>query len=328
MKKTKFLSLLLVFVLACSLLVACGTGSATEASQEAAGTYPTGPVSVICHNNAGGSVDTTCRLLADFASQKLGQTFVVENVGAAGGRAANAQVFTSNADGYTIGTENVLTLLIGQAAFEGQYESLDFSHIFGYIETGHVLCVTEDSPIQTMDDLVELLKSGRTTCATFGKGSSSHLQMIEIADALGVKDNVAYVHFDGTSPQLTALLGKNTDFAITGYGAFSKTEGLRALAVADNVRDKFLSDVPTLAECGIEAPIATQIWGFLAAPNTPDEIVKVLNDTFKEAVNDPTVVDGFTKISLTPTVIETADFIAKINEQNQMVQDNLAMLTE
>lgn len=328
-------SVLLVLILVLTFFAfgcSSNTGIETENPDTPSGTeataFPEDAIKILCHQSAGGSVDTTTRILAEYAQNKLGVPIIVENVLGASGRVAHTQVFNAASDGYTLGTENIPTLPIGELSFEGQFKTKDYAHIYGYIDTGHIIVVNENSPIKTMEDLVEKIKSGRTTVGTFGKGSSSHLQMITIAKALGMEDNLAYVHFEGTSPQLTALLGDNTDFAITGYGAYSKTPGLRPLAVAADERDSFLSDVPTLAESGVEADIITQLWGFMAPPETPDEVVKVLANVFAEAVVDPGVIEKFAKINLAPVAMDAETFKQKINEQYDLVVENLSLLQE
>jgi tripartite-type tricarboxylate transporter receptor subunit TctC len=294
----------------------------------AAAPYPNTTIKILCHQSVGGSVDTTARVLAEFASKRLNVPMVIDNVTGAGGRQAFTQLFTSKPDGYVLATVNSPTIQIGQLAFQGAYKSNEFTYVYGYIDTGHVLAVNEKSPIKTLEDLVKKLKAGRTTIATMGKGSSSHLQMAAFLEPLGVSQNGAYVHFEGSAPQLTALLGGNTDVALTGYGAYAKSaQGLRALAAFDNQRDGFLKEVPIVAELGHRnVPVINQVWGFIAPPGMKAEEVKKLADAFDQGVQDKGVIEKFGKIALTPSRMMPEKFKTLAAEHYDLTSKYLGIL--
>src|SRR6266581_9688323 len=64
--------------------------------------YPTRTVTVIVPFAAGGPADVTGRIVADIFARHLGQQFVVENVGGAGGTTGSLRAARATADGYTI----------------------------------------------------------------------------------------------------------------------------------------------------------------------------------------------------------------------------------
>ena len=71
--------------------------------------YPTRSTTVIVPFTAGGPADITGRIVADIFTRALGQQFVVENVGGAGGATGTTRVARANPDGYTIGLGHVGT---------------------------------------------------------------------------------------------------------------------------------------------------------------------------------------------------------------------------
>ena len=310
-------------------LAGCGTKNGGAGNgQDVVDNFPTDTIRIIVHQDAGGAIDFTTRVMAEYAQKKLGVPVVVENVLGASGRIAHTQVFNAKPDGYLLGTANIPTLPMGELAFDGQYKSNEYKFIYGYVDTGHVLAVKDDSPIKDLDDLVQRLEAGRVTISTFGNGSSSHLQMAAFVDSLGVMDNAAFVHFEGTTPQLAAQLGGNTDVAITGYGGFSRTEGLRALAVFADERDEFL-DAPTIGEYGYEnAPIISQIWGIVAPPDTPTKIVNILADAFAEAAQDPQTTERFNTIRLSVAQMTPEVFGENAIMQYDLVKKYLDLMTE
>jgi tripartite-type tricarboxylate transporter receptor subunit TctC len=65
--------------------------------------YPSRPVRWIVSFAAGGANDIVARLLGQFLSEKLGQQFIIEDKGGAGGNIGMAAVLSAPPDGYTIG---------------------------------------------------------------------------------------------------------------------------------------------------------------------------------------------------------------------------------
>src|SRR6202050_484836 len=64
--------------------------------------YPSRPIHLVVGFAAGGGNDIFARLVADKASQILGQTVVVENKPGAGGRLSAEYVSNQTPDGYTL----------------------------------------------------------------------------------------------------------------------------------------------------------------------------------------------------------------------------------
>lgn len=307
----------LLFLLIVAALVGCGktnspnagNGSQNNKATSEKATYPSKPIKILVPQQAGSSLDITTRIMAEYAQGKLGQPVVVENVIGAGGRAAYTQIFNAKPDGYTLSNVNVPSLPIGEMVFQGKYKSDEFSYIYGWADTGHVLVVKKDSPIKDFNDLVKKLKSERVTIGTFGKGTSSHLQMAVFLGELGEQKNGAFVHFEGGSQALAALIGGDIQTAIVGYGAYAKTTGLRALVAFSKERDPMIKDVPTIGELGYgKTPIMSQIMGVVGPPGLPKDIVKKLSDAFDAAAKDPQVKEKFNKVGLTVSNLPAEEF--------------------
>src|SRR5262245_66022032 len=88
-----------------SVLQAAGAlalGTTVVGRRAAAAAYPERPVRILVPFAAGGPSDLTARLIGDKLREALGQTFIVENRGGAGGNLGIAQVARSAPDGYTL----------------------------------------------------------------------------------------------------------------------------------------------------------------------------------------------------------------------------------
>ena len=64
--------------------------------------YPSRPVRIVAAFAAGGGVDITARLIGQWLSDRLGQSFVVENRPGAGGNIGTEGVVNAPPDGYTL----------------------------------------------------------------------------------------------------------------------------------------------------------------------------------------------------------------------------------
>src|SRR5271155_5627003 len=85
------------------LYLAAGATTLPAASRLArAETYPSRPVRIMAGFAAGGGVDITARLIGQWLSERLGQTFVTENRPGADGNIATEAVVNAPADGYTL----------------------------------------------------------------------------------------------------------------------------------------------------------------------------------------------------------------------------------
>ena len=83
-------------------LIAAAVMLLSPAAAQSPSDYPNKPVKIIVTVPAGGGVDSVTRIFAEQLQQKLGQPFVIENRGGAGGNVAAETVFVSPPDGYTL----------------------------------------------------------------------------------------------------------------------------------------------------------------------------------------------------------------------------------
>jgi tripartite-type tricarboxylate transporter receptor subunit TctC len=62
---------------------------------------------------------------------------------------------------------------------------------------------------------------------------------------------------------------------------------VRALAVMDSQRSKFLPDVPTTPELGYPSVISSSTRGIAAVRGTPPAVINRLQEVFRKAMEDP-----------------------------------------
>jgi tripartite-type tricarboxylate transporter receptor subunit TctC len=274
-------------------------------------TYPARPVHVIAGFAAGGGVDITARLIGQWLSDRLGQTFVIENRPGAGGNIGTEVVANAAPDGYTL-----LLATVPNAVNATLYEKLNFNFIRdiapigGIIRVPQVVLVHPSVPAKTVPEFIAYAKAnpGKVNMASAGNGSAPHMA----GELFNVMAGVTLVHvpYRGQGPALTDLLGGQVQvlFATTpGTTDYIKTGKLRALAVTTAARAEVLPDVPTVGEY-VPGYEASQWYGLAAPRNTPPEIVDRLNKEINAALADPKMKARFADIGGEPLAGAPAAF--------------------
>ena len=117
-----------------------------------------------------------------------------------------------------------------------------------------MIWVRADSPYKSLKDLVEAARKAPNTIrtATTGILSDDHLAILMLEEAApGAIFRI--VHLEGGAAQMKEVMGGNIDVAFDNVGSIVprvRSGEVRALAVLDTERSKFLPDVPTTKELG------------------------------------------------------------------------------
>ena len=191
------------------LHLAAGTAALPALSRLArAQAYPTRPVSIIVGFAAGGGADIAARLIGQWLSDKLGQSFVVENRPGAGSNIGTEAVLNALPDGYTL-----LLATLSNAVNTTLYERLNFrftrdiTPIAGIIRVPHVILVHPSVPAKTVPEFIAYAKAnpGKVNMATGGNGSSGHMAGELFSVMAGIR--VAHIPYRGQGPAFSDLLG-------------------------------------------------------------------------------------------------------------------------
>jgi tripartite-type tricarboxylate transporter receptor subunit TctC len=280
--------------------------------------YPTRPVRIVAAFAAGGGVDITARLIGQWLSDRLGQSFVVENRPGAGGNIGTEVVINAPADGHTL-----LLATVPNAVNATLYEKLNFNFIrdtapvAGIIRVPMVILLHPSVPAKTVPELIAYAKAnpGKVNMASAGTGSAPHMAGELFNFMAGVK--MVHVPYRGQGPALSDLLGGQVQvyFATTpGTSDFVRTGKLRALAVTTPTRAEVFSDLPKVGDfvAGYEA---SQWYGMSAPKNTPVEIIEKLNREINAALTDTGMRAKFAEIGGEPLGGSRSDFGQLVAEE-------------
>ena len=242
--------------------------------------YPARPVRVVVGAVPGAAPDVSARLIADWLSRRLGQTFFVENRNGASGNLAAEVVFGAPADGYTL-----LLASASNAINVTLYEDLkfnflhDFAPVAGVVGFPMVITVNAPFPVKNLPELVAQAKANpaKINIGTPGVGSPQHVAGELFKMMTGA--NIVLVPYRGGPPAITdALSGQIQGVIGTVLLTIDhiRSGGLRALAVTGTSRSELLPEIPTVADF-VPSFEASQWIGIAAPKNTPGDIVERLN---------------------------------------------------
>jgi tripartite-type tricarboxylate transporter receptor subunit TctC len=275
--------------------------------------YPTKPVQLMVAYPRGGSTDVAARIVAAIAEKELGQTFVVVNKTGADGQVGWTEMARQKPDGYHIGfinlpgTNTVILDPERKAAFD-----LDaFTPIINQVLDPGVIWVKADSPYRSLIDVIEAanMSPNKISVATTGRLSDDHLATLMVEESAGVIFRI--VHFEGGAPMRTAILGGHVAVAFDNVSSILKrvkSREVRALAVMDTQRSKFLPDVPTTVELGFPSVISSSTRGIAGPKGLPEPVVKKLQDVFQKAMEHPDHVRRVEKAGLAVKVMVGDDY--------------------
>ena len=280
--------------------------------------WPTRPITLIVPFAAGGGVDVSARIQAQGMSERLGQSIVVENIGAAAGMAGSLRVAKAEPNGYTILIGNSGTHAYSQALYKTPlYNSeTDFTPVGLATESPRILIARKDLPAANLQDFIAYVKANQSNMqfGSAGVGSGTHLPCVLLNMAMGV--TVTHVPYRGEGPAQQDLIAGRLDYmcsTIQTGAALANNGVVKGIAVMSPRRVKIIADLPTTGEQGLPG-VEASVWNaFFLPPDAPAEIVQKLNRAMSDTLDDPVVSKRLNDLGLEIVAPErrTPGYLAK-----------------
>ena len=274
------------------LRLAAGAAALPAVSRIArAQTYPSRPVRVIVPFAPAGTTDILARLIGQWLSEQLGQSFIVENRPGASTMIGTEAVVRAPADGYTVilaATASAINTTLYEKKIS--YDFLrDIAPIAGILRVPNVVVVHPSLPVRTIPELIAYAKAnpGRINVESPGAGTSSHLAGELFKVMTGV--DMIHVQYRGNGPALIDLLAGQVQVGFDTMPAsieYVRAGKLRALAVSTVTRSQTLPDLPTVSEF-VPGYELSGYFGLGAPGKTPAEIIDKLNREVNAGLADP-----------------------------------------
>jgi len=282
-----------------------GIGSAAAAD------YPTRTVKWIVPYPPCGTTDVLARIVSQWLSEKLGQSFVIENKAGAGNNIGVEYVVHAAPDGYTMLLVNpangINTTLYKNLPFDF---IRDIAPVAGLVRTPNVMEVTSSFPARTVPEFIAYCKAnpGKINMASSSSGTSVHLSGELFKSMTGC--DMLHVPFKGAGPALAELIAGTVHVIFDNLpSSIGHIKGgrIRALAVTSAEREPSLPGLPTVAET-VPGYEATAWFGIGMPKGTSAEIIAKVNAETNRALADPKMQARLAELGGKPIPGTPADF--------------------
>ena len=297
----------------------------------AADNYPNKPIRLIVPFEAGGTSDTTARMMAKKLEQRLKTTIVVENKPGANGAIATAFVARSPADGYTLLHTTpafiinpLLNKKLGYDVFK------DFAPITNLaMGTGYVMVVNSALPVKNLQEFINYGKTNKISYSSPGVGNALHLASAQFTEYTGL--NALHIPYKGTSPALLAVASGEVDFMIlppTIVHSFIASGKVRAVAFTDAQRSPDFPNLPTMQESGLKDLNIAGTWlGWFAPAKTPQPVTQQIAQEIKNVLQDPEMIEFLTTSGFRADGRSPNDFDKFVKSESKRIEAVLKNVT-
>jgi tripartite-type tricarboxylate transporter receptor subunit TctC len=293
----------------CVLIGLAAFGVAAAQAQ----TYPSRPVRIIVPYPPGASTDFTARLMGGKLQESLGQPFIVDNRGGAGGAIAAELAARATPDGHTLffGTPAALCIT---PAIRGKvpYDAMrDFVPINRLVVNAQVMVALPSFPANSVADLIKMARAepGKYIYASVGVGSPQHLGF-ELLKARA-KIDLVHVAYKGGGPAMTdALAGRVQVYmgSIPGILPHIRSGKLKPIGLGGRERSKLFPGVATIAETVPGYEFVGTWYGILTQTGVQADIVSRLNAELTKALRSEDVRQQLLKLGSDPQPMSVEDF--------------------
>ncbi|MFT3663684.1 Bug family tripartite tricarboxylate transporter substrate binding protein [Piscinibacter sp.] len=285
-------------------LVAAAALALLGAGPAGAETYPSKPLRILVPFPPGGPSDTVTRLVGQRLSETMAQPIVIDNRPGGGGQIAASALLQAPADGYTLFVGDVGALSINPSLYAKlTFDPLkDFQGISTLMSASMVLVVPAASPIASVKQLLAKATAQKSVqFSSPGIGTGSHM----LSEMLRSQANANFQHvpYKGTAAAVQGVMAEEVDFMFENVGAvapLAKAGKVKAIAIADMQRNKFLPEVPTMSEQGLPTVKMSPWWALVARAGTPDAVVQRLHAEVSAALSHPAVVRRLNELGFEP----------------------------
>ncbi len=267
---------------------------AAVAAGAAAQQYPSKPVRFVVPFVAGGPTDIQGRMLGEKLSQRLGQQFIIDNRGGAGGNIGMELTAKAPPDGHTIVIATVGTWAVNPSLYKNMpFDPVrDFAPIMQVSTSPGVLVVHPSVPIRSVKELIALAKArpGKFDYGSSGVGGFGHISGALFC--LMTNTQMVHIPYKSSAPSLTDLIAGQIQVLFNNAIStvpFIKSGQVRALAVTSIKRMPALPELPTIDESGVKG-YDNSSWSAVGAPaGTPKEIIAKLNSELNQILKLPDI---------------------------------------
>lgn len=300
----KVLALCLAFM----LMLSIGVYAMASVSDEV--DYPTKTINMIVPFAAGGGTDVMARAIASAVDLPMG--IVVTNMEGGGSSIGAMEAYHADPDGYTLLCVGLEPIIAG--VYSGTYPEADsyerFIPLCSAADDQFIIMASSESGYKTLEDAIAAAKEnpGQLTCSATGSMSITNAAVEMFFDVCGI--DVQYVPYDSASKARTAVMGGHSELGamlVSKATPAIESGEVVPICVLGSERCEFYPDVPCVSEVGDYDLDVSFHRAFFCTPDTPDEIVAILEEAFQAACEDPEIQQTLRDLNYAPNYIGSED---------------------
>ncbi|MFC0282786.1 tripartite tricarboxylate transporter substrate binding protein [Camelimonas abortus] len=303
-------------------LAAAALGPA--AGPAAADDWPSREITLINNFPPGSATELTARALARSIEKTLNATIVIKAVPGGAGQLGPAELARSKPDGYTMGLVGSSTYLTAPHMMDVPFRAWEaFDLIAQAAELRYGIGVRKDSPVRSVQDIIELSKQKRLTYSS--TSPNNVLPLFQMAKLNGA--NLRWIVFAGGAESVLQAVGGHVDMTLQSATEMKpqiEAGNLRLIASTSAHRWPEYPDVPTLRELGFNY-ISIGPMGYAFPKGVDPKIRDRMEEAFRVALQDPEVLDTLRKLGVQPEFRTGADFYKYMKDMEPLF---IQILTE
>ncbi len=310
-------------------VIATGFAIAAPTLAQAQQEFPTKPIRFMVGFVAGGSADTTARVIAQKLADAWGRPVIVDNRTGASGTIAVDLTAKAAPDGYTIGvisaTHTINSVVNPKLPYDLTQDLAAISQVSSHF---FVVYVSSSVPVKSIKELIAYAKAnpGKLNYATPGSGSFSHLAVEMFSHMTGAR--LVHVPYKGGPAAIAAALAGDVQIGVAvlvSLRPHMSAGRIRLLAITAKQRSPAVPELPTVAEAGVPGYEVNPWNGVVTGAKVSPAIIRKLNLGIAEALKSPDVVqrlgaDGSTLVGSSPEEFGVA-IKSEIAKWRKLVKD-------
>jgi tripartite-type tricarboxylate transporter receptor subunit TctC len=284
--------------------------------------YPNRPIRLLVPFAPGGGSDTLARIVSARLSEQMGQTWVIDNRGGAGGNLAAETVARADPDGHTVFIALSTVVTVNPTLYRLSFSvEKDLQPVAMLAGAQYILVVHPAVPARSVADLVGLAKQkpNALNYASGGVGTPLHLAAELLKKGAGIQ--MTHIAYKGGAQAAASILTGETQVLFGSVAAsvpHIKSGKLRALATTGARRSRSLPDLPTVAESGYPGFEVSTWYGLLVPAKTSPAIVDRLHREALKSLEHPEVLKAMAAQGLEPEPGDGKQMAARMKAETAM----------
>jgi tripartite-type tricarboxylate transporter receptor subunit TctC len=298
------------------------TGAGSVALAQKTDNWPSRPIRLIVPFPPGGGTDLVGRSVGNKLAETLGQRFVIDNRGGAGGNIGAELAARAEPDGYTLFIGNIGAIAINPTLYAGKLPfdpKRDFAPVTLSSDALNILMVHPSLPVKNVKELIALAraKPNQLSYSSSGVGATDHLAGELFNRMVGVR--TIHVPYKGGGPAAVDLVAGNVQFSFntaSAQGALWRAGKLRALAVLSAKRQPLFPELPSIAEA-VPGYGVNNWYGFFVPAKTARPIIDRLNTEINRILKMPDIISLHNSGGVIPLGTSPEEFARFIDAETQ-----------